>query len=600
MNRSPAKCTNCGSYISAHNNQDYTKCPYCEAISATQEMLNAFSIEYRSVAGKDSTEEKLTFISDAVKRIEEQLESLSDKAVSPVSYEPSETQKDNSNRNNEATDETVDTEHQETLIETSTVANIQIDFPCVSESEQDASDEPETQDEETEYTDDEDLFYDEDKYDPLDPYERYWMTASEEMIQRHNDELKKRGIDKMTSLSGFYFTLPTKTQRQVIQDIISSDSDERKSMVELGFSSTPDGSDIFTEADLYRGLGDNVIIFKNLPHNKLSIENHGIDEMLLEYYKKTEDYERSFSESNYNSITDLSPETLKKITTFRWNEPDDKKLTAIRISADDISRLTPELCEILKDSTISYIRFDKDVTEIPPDVFRGWSRLEYVYLPESVTYINGFAFNNCTSLKMLVLPKGLKNIGKLAFGGCTSLKNVVCFTNISLGINCFEGCTALESFISLDSSLSENDIKEMSDHYDKHPGSDEKLAQIIEHTRVLENIEDINKFRQEHLELFDCGWNDGGWFELPEELQCRPKINQGAFKGCSSLLYADIPVGTVSIEKDSFNGCASLEAVTIPQSVRLIDAAAFAGCKDVEPYFYTIFPEDDDETEMEE
>lgn len=596
MNRSPAKCTNCGSYISADEIQDYTRCPYCEAISETQKMLTAFSMEYKSAAGKNSTDERLTLIADAVKRIEKQLESLSDRIVNPVSYEPSETQKDNSNRNNEATDETVDTEHQETLIETSTVANIQIDFPCVSESEQDASDEPETQDEETEYTDDEDLFYDEDK-DPVDTYERYWMTASEEMIQRQNDELKKRGIDKMTSLSGFYFTLPTKTQRQVIQDIISSDSEEREALARDGFCDT---SDMFTMADVYRASGNHAIIFNSAPYNKLNSGIVSIEDLLLEYYQKIEYYEELIKKNSFKSITDLSLEQLKAMATSDRHEPNDVKPTAIHISADDIPRLTPELCEVLKDSMINYIRFDDNVTEIPPRVFSDWSRLEYVSLPESITYINGFTFNNCTSLKMLVLPKSLKNIGKFAFSGCTSLKNVVCYAGINLGINCFEGCTALESFISLDSSLSENDIKEMSDHYDKHPGSDEKLAQIIEQTRELENIDDINKFRQEHRELFRFRWNDGGWFELPEDLKCRPIINQGTFKGCSSLIYADIPVGTVSIERDAFRGCTSLQAVTIPQSVQLVDAAAFAGCKEVESYFYTIVSEEDDETEMEE
>lgn len=314
-----------------------------------------------------------------------------------------------------------------------------------------------------------------------------------------------------------------------------------------------------------------------------------IDNILLEYYQKIEYYEELIKKNSFKSITDLPLEQLKSV-----------ELTTIRISADDIPRLTPELCEILKDSTISCIRFDDDVTDIPPGVFSDWSRLEYIYLPESITHLNGFAFNNCSSLKMLVLPKSLKNIGKLAFGGCTSLKNVVCYAGINLGINCFEGCTALEGFISLDSSLTEADIKELSDHYDKHPGSDEKLAQIIEQTREIENVEDINKFRQEQRELFDCGWNDGGWFELPEDLQCRPIINQRAFRGCRSLKYADIPVGTVSIEKDAFGGCTSLEAVTIPQTVKLIDAAAFAGCKEVEPYFYTILSEDDDETQIEE
>lgn len=148
--------------------------------------------------------------------------------------------------------------------------------------------------------------------------------------------------------------------------------------------------------------------------------------------------------------------------------------------------------------------------------------------------------------------------------------------------------------------MSEDDIIEMSGYYDDHPCSDERLAQIIEQTRKLENAEDINRFRREQRELFGCGWNDGGWFEMPEELQCRPIINQQAFKGCWSLNYADIPVGTVSVEKDAFSGCTFLEGVTISQSAQLVDAAAFAGCKNVEPYFFTILSEDDDETEMEE
>ncbi len=55
-------------------------------------------------------------------------------------------------------------------------------------------------------------------------------------------------------------------------------------------------------------------------------------------------------------------------------------------------------------------------------------------------------------------------------------------------------------------------------------------------------------------------------------------IGNSAFYGCYNLVSIIIPSSVTSIEEDAFYLCSSLTSVTIPNSVTSIGAGAFSGC----------------------
>ena len=55
-------------------------------------------------------------------------------------------------------------------------------------------------------------------------------------------------------------------------------------------------------------------------------------------------------------------------------------------------------------------------------------------------------------------------------------------------------------------------------------------------------------------------------------------IEEGAFKGCSSLTSVNIPNTITNIGASAFYGCSSLTSINIPESVTEIEESAFEGC----------------------
>ena len=65
--------------------------------------------------------------------------------------------------------------------------------------------------------------------------------------------------------------------------------------------------------------------------------------------------------------------------------------------------------------TLTHVRFDSSVKEIPPRLFQFCFDLVTVELNEGLKFIKEDAFHGCTSLRQLIIPSSVKKIESRAF-----------------------------------------------------------------------------------------------------------------------------------------------------------------------------------------
>ncbi|GMI25841.1 hypothetical protein TrCOL_g9361 [Triparma columacea] len=53
------------------------------------------------------------------------------------------------------------------------------------------------------------------------------------------------------------------------------------------------------------------------------------------------------------------------------------------------------------------------------------------------------AFDGCSSLTAITIPDGVTSIGRAAFRHCVALTKLILSPAVSIGLDCFENCTAL-------------------------------------------------------------------------------------------------------------------------------------------------------------
>eukprot|EP00980_Cylindrotheca_fusiformis_P017196 scaffold5294_cov129-Cylindrotheca_fusiformis.AAC.6 len=216
--------------------------------------------------------------------------------------------------------------------------------------------------------------------------------------------------------------------------------------------------------------------------------------------------------------------------------------------------------DILK-KTLTHLRVDSSVREIPTEAFKKCNTLVQVQLPETLTRIGRAAFDGCSELKCIqfvsegspktssnnpnleedgtiVFPeKAMLQIEEGAFLECSSLlKVMVCSASTELGPTVFCGCNGLIS-VELPQGL-----------------------QVIEQGlfRACTSLETV-KIASSVI-----------------------KIGVLAFAECASLTSFDLPDGLRELGDRAFDECASIKALHIPATVSTIGACAFSYCTDLE------------------
>ena len=204
-----------------------------------------------------------------------------------------------------------------------------------------------------------------------------------------------------------------------------------------------------------------------------------------------------------------------------------------------------EWCTLLNNITIP-----SSITSIEEATFQycgsGSSYRTELTIPSTVKYIGQWAFFHCSKLVNINIPNGVENLDIHAFEECSSAKTLsLPHTLTNLGDFCFANCSALNTKVTIPSSLSGY----MAWHGYSFSGCTSLVEVYIE---------------------------DGV-----------SRIGDGTFLGCTSLKNINFPgsLGEASnpgnIGAHAFENCTSLEIIMVDTGVRHIGASAFEGCSNL-------------------
>eukprot|EP00980_Cylindrotheca_fusiformis_P004779 scaffold1025_cov102-Cylindrotheca_fusiformis.AAC.6 len=239
--------------------------------------------------------------------------------------------------------------------------------------------------------------------------------------------------------------------------------------------------------------------------------------------------------------------------------------------------------------TLTHLRVDSSVSEIPNSVFSSCHALVHLQLPVTLTRIRDYAFYECYNLKRVQFASGndsldassvnptleegtvvfperkVLHIENSAFGKCRSLRKViVCSISTKLGFGAFTYCKGL-IFVELPEGLQE-----------------------IE-SRLFLGCESLTtvKIPSSVIKIGDSAFNGCRSltsFDLPHGLL---HIAGASFCGCRSIETLRIPVTVTSIGESAFGYCTSLKYITLPPTLETLEMFAFEGCRRLE---YIVFP----------
>ena len=185
-----------------------------------------------------------------------------------------------------------------------------------------------------------------------------------------------------------------------------------------------------------------------------------------------------------------------------------------------------------KDTGITSCEIHQDTKIIYCEAFMNCDKLISVSVPDGVTDVQERVFAYCRNLTEITLPDSVTSLGNGVFCYCESLKHVTVPKDVSVLINVFEGCAALESVV-----LPENlTVLGQNLFY-----SCTSLAEVV----IPASVKEIGNY---------------------------------AFYNCTGLTSIVIPEGVETIAYGAFVSCANLTVVTLPASITTIEADAFYYC----------------------
>ncbi len=240
-------------------------------------------------------------------------------------------------------------------------------------------------------------------------------------------------------------------------------------------------------------------------------------------------------------------------------------------------------------TTLTSMDIPSSVVAIDKNAFSGDTLIESFDLKEGLRRIEASAFSKCEALTEISIPSTVTSIGSSAFSSCKILStvNIPDGTNISsIGESAFANC-ALKTFTipascrlySISKSTFANNTKltrvtiltdSVATFYEKAFSG----CSVLEYVDIYTTLSGIGK------DCFSgCAKLDGICNEGNEFLENVKTIGAGAFAGCESLTYFEIP-DVLTISDYTFDGCKSLATVPFRgTTLNTIGRAAFRNCE---------------------
>eukprot|EP00980_Cylindrotheca_fusiformis_P008710 scaffold1867_cov122-Cylindrotheca_fusiformis.AAC.4 len=202
--------------------------------------------------------------------------------------------------------------------------------------------------------------------------------------------------------------------------------------------------------------------------------------------------------------------------------------------------------------TLTHLRIDSSVTEIPVGAFQNCTALTHVRVDSSCSFteISDNAFEDCPALTHVRLSE-------------TTIKRI--------GIRAFHGCHQLKCFQFGDGDISRNAAAPA-------PSSSLEILSCSNGTIVFpETLFQIDDFAFAGCDslrkiIFCSSFVDG-------DGSTTTRLGKGVFHNCQGLNSVKLPEGLQVIDELLFRGCRSLTTVQIPSSVIIIGETAFWGCQ---------------------
>ena len=261
-------------------------------------------------------------------------------------------------------------------------------------------------------------------------------------------------------------------------------------------------------------------------------------------YQTTEPWS-NFGSNIEGYLITFADDNVKAICVAKWDTDGDGEL-----NINEVATVT-DLGTIFKNnkqiSSFDELQYFTGLESIGNQAFYGCSAMTSIIIPENVTRIDIEAFRNCNHLASVTIPEGVTSIGDYAFSACSSLTSVTIPKSLtSIGSYAFSTCSGLTAV----------NIRDLSAwcNISYGNGSSQPLANA--HHLYLNGME-VTKLN------------------IPNGVT---KINDYAFKDCTSITEVVLSSSVLSIGESAFNGSDRLTDVYIPSSMTSIDYGAFYKC----------------------
>ena len=235
---------------------------------------------------------------------------------------------------------------------------------------------------------------------------------------------------------------------------------------------------------------------------------------------------------------------------------------------------------------LTSIEIPNSVTSIGDCAFQHCSSLESITISENVTSIGSGAFYYCSSLTSITIPNSVTSIGEYAFNGCSSLTSVtslIPFENLfAIDSNVFKdvdknACTlyvpagAKETYAATSGWNEFTNIVEL-----VNPAcGDNATWSLVDGVLTISGTGAMYDYTTDSPAPWDSQKSEITSVVIEDGIT---SLGNYAFRGCSNLASASIPVSTTRLGMYLFADCPALKGITIPKNVKSVGNCVFENC----------------------